>query len=123
MSTRSTIAIQNQDGTVRACYVHWDGYPSGVGADLLKDFDTPEKINARLDKGDGSSLYDGFYGEDDTDAKVFSDDVHYLKQSKWGWIEYQYLFKDGDWYVYEVLRDNDVVILGKVKEVLEKKSA
>ncbi len=106
MSTRSCFALVNHDDTVRACYVHFDGYPSGVGAELVKDFSTPELINARLDKGSGSTLYDGFYkdrGEDEEDvgAKTFADVAHYLKQTRWSDVEYQYLFRDGVWYAYE----------------------
>ena len=35
MATRSLIAVQNADGTFLSIYCHWDGYPSGVGKDLL----------------------------------------------------------------------------------------
>jgi hypothetical protein len=123
MSTRSNIAILNPDGTVRGCYIHWDGYPDGVGKELLKDFSTPEAINARLDKGDGSSLYDGFYkdrGEDDVDAKTFSNESEYLTKKISGWIEYQYLFKDGEWYCYDCQgEDTKSICLGKVKDVVK----
>lgn len=34
MGTRSVVAIQNGDG-FKGRYIHWDGYPSGVGESLL----------------------------------------------------------------------------------------
>lgn len=35
MSTRSHIGIENSDGTVTYVYCHWDGYPTGVGAEIV----------------------------------------------------------------------------------------
>lgn len=35
MSTRSYIGIENNDGSVDFVYCHWDGYPTGVGADVI----------------------------------------------------------------------------------------
>lgn len=105
MATRSNVGILNKDGTVRAVYIHFDGYPSGVGAELLKDFNTPELINARLDKGDGSTLYDGFYkgrGETGVDVHVFSSKEEYLTERITGDTEYQYLYEDGTWNVWRV---------------------
>jgi hypothetical protein len=36
MSTRSRIAIENQNGSVTSVYCHFDGYISGVGKTLEK---------------------------------------------------------------------------------------
>ena len=30
MATRSRIAIELSDGTVKSVYCHWDGYPDGT---------------------------------------------------------------------------------------------
>lgn len=35
MSTRAAIARYNEDGTIEAVYSHWDGYPTGVGQQLV----------------------------------------------------------------------------------------
>lgn len=56
MATRSTIAIQRQDGTVAQVYCHWDGYLENNGDLLIKYYNTAEKINALLAHGDISSL-------------------------------------------------------------------
>jgi hypothetical protein len=124
MSTRSNIGILNSDGTVRAVYIHFDGYPTGVGAGLLKDFKTPEAINARLDKGNGSTLDDGFYkdqGEDEQDATVFKSKDEYLTEHVCGWVEYQYLYEDGKWNAYKVPSDEGKsVLMGDLKRVVRK---
>lgn len=56
MATRSTIAIQRQDGTVAQVYCHWDGYLENNGDILVKFYDTADKVEALLAHGDISSL-------------------------------------------------------------------
>lgn len=56
MGTRSTIAIQNADGTVTGIYCHWDGYLSHNGQ-ILQDYYTDEaKVRELIALGDLSSL-------------------------------------------------------------------
>lgn len=56
MGTRSTIAIQNADGTVTGIYCHWDGYLSHNGA-ILENYYNDENIARQLiGLGDLSSL-------------------------------------------------------------------
>ena len=56
MGTRSRIGILNPDNTVTSTYCHWDGYPSGVGSDLLKQYKDEAKIRALLSLGHISQL-------------------------------------------------------------------
>jgi hypothetical protein len=56
MGTRSTIAIQNTDGTVTGIYCHWDGYLNHNGDILQKFYTTEEKVRALIALGDLSSL-------------------------------------------------------------------
>lgn len=56
MATRSTIAIQREDGTVAQVYCHWDGYLENNGDILIKYYDTADKVEALLAHGDISSL-------------------------------------------------------------------
>jgi hypothetical protein len=56
MSTRSRIAIENQDGTVTSIYCHFDGYLSGVGKLLKEYYTTQPKVQALIELGDISSL-------------------------------------------------------------------
>ena len=56
MGTRSTIAIQNEDGTVTGIYCHWDGYLSNNGRILEENYTTEEAVRELIALGDLSSL-------------------------------------------------------------------
>lgn len=43
MSTRSTIGIRHEDGSVTKIYCHWDGYIEWNGAILQKYYNTADK--------------------------------------------------------------------------------
>ena len=58
MATRSTIAKENNDGTVTQVYCHWDGYPTGVGKTLLDHYSNADKLDLLLSQGSISSLGD-----------------------------------------------------------------
>lgn len=50
MSTRSTIALQRQDGSIVCVYCHWDGYPSGNGKILLRHYKDVKKVSRLVKK-------------------------------------------------------------------------
>ena len=56
MATRSRIAIEDQDGTVRSIYCHWDGYPEYNGVVLKKNYQTQEKVEELIALGSISTL-------------------------------------------------------------------
>jgi len=56
MSTRSRIAIENQNGSVKSIYCHFDGYLIGVGRLLKEYYTTQAKVEALIDLGDISAL-------------------------------------------------------------------
>ena len=56
MSTRSTIAIQNTDGTVTGIYCHGDGYLSHNGAILENYYNDENLVRQLIGLGDLSSL-------------------------------------------------------------------
>jgi len=56
MGTRSTIAIQNEDGSVTGIYCHWDGYLSHNGQILQDHYQDEAKIRELIALGDLSSL-------------------------------------------------------------------
>jgi len=58
MATRSRIAIENQDGTVRSIYCHFDGYPENNGVILFKNYQTQEKVESLISLGALSSLHE-----------------------------------------------------------------
>jgi hypothetical protein len=56
MATRSRIGIQDENGTVRSIYCHFDGYPEGVGATLNEHYSNRQKLNMLINLGDISIL-------------------------------------------------------------------
>ena len=55
MATRSRIAIENQDGTVKSIYCHWGGYVLHNGRMLFNHYDN-EKLEKLIELGDISVL-------------------------------------------------------------------
>jgi hypothetical protein len=112
MSTRSRIAIENQDGTVTSIYCHFDGYLSHNGEILQNHFQDREKVEQLIALGDLSCLgedisegaidtiaYHRDRGEDfnqkqHTDVEDFYNEAFEMGE------EYGYLFtKDNKWLV------------------------
>lgn len=58
MATRSNIAVQQEDGSFSYIYVHWDGYPEGVGQTLLDHYTDVAKARELMALGDLSILGD-----------------------------------------------------------------
>ena len=56
MGTRSTIGIQNEDGSVTGIYCHWDGYLSHNGRILAENYTDEAKVRELIGLGDISSL-------------------------------------------------------------------
>ena len=56
MATRSRIGIQDENGTIRSIYCHWDGNPDGVGATLEEHYSNRQKLNMLINLGDISVL-------------------------------------------------------------------
>jgi hypothetical protein len=113
MGTRSNIAIQEKDGSIRAIYCHWDGYLSHNGKMLFEYYPTAAKVRKLIDLGSISSLapnigrktnfdspkegqvvaYGRDRGEEDVKADYYTDIDAYIKSFDGvGWIEYIYVF-------------------------------
>mgnify|MGYP001547886428 CR=1 FL=1 len=103
MSTRSRIGIQNENGSVTSIYCHYDGYPEGVGKELVENYNSPDKINNLLSKGDMSSIHSNEHykdrGETNVDAMVSANEQAYVKDTDQSWGEYAYLYRNGEWEV------------------------
>lgn len=99
------------NGDVLQIYCHWDGYPSGVGKDLLKDFNSYDKALELILKGDHSTPYEA-YAEHGEDWVSNSPDQKMKPRCE---QDYLYVFKDGEWkmpigdddYDYEEVIDNE----------------
>jgi len=130
MSTTSTIAVVNTDGTVTQIYCHWDGYLEHNGRMLVNHYPTLELASKMVKKGDLSSLgttigrkhefnanvecctyYGRDRGETHTKPKKFKSLEDYVSNGRTE--EYNYLFMDGIWsyakdslYNFKVVTDN-----------------
>ena len=109
MSTRSRIAIENQDGTVTSIYCHFDGYLSHNGEILQNHFQDREKVEQLIALGDLSCL-----GEDISEGAIDTIAYHRDRGEDFSQMqhndvedffagdieEYGYLFtKDNKWLV------------------------
>ena len=56
MATRSAIGYRKLDGSVRAVYCHWDGYPEHQLPILKKHYSGIRKVQAMIKPGSMSSL-------------------------------------------------------------------
>ena len=117
MGTRSTIAIENGNGTVTGIYCHWDGYLSNNGRILQDYYTTEAAVRELIALGDLSSLgetvgkqtdfsapadgqcvaYGRDRGETDIEAKTFDSHADLVEQIG---QEYDYLFTNGAWTVF-----------------------
>lgn len=140
-ATRSQIGVIDKNGKILSTYVHWDGYPDGVGKTAKKYFNTSDKIKKLLttDGGYGiSSLapkIDGgndhtfqqpvkdqtvFYGRDRGEktgnyikGDLQSVDKFIKTAGNQSGAEYVYLFntKDGKWYYADTSSNKELKLL------------
>jgi hypothetical protein len=144
-ATRSQIGVITKKGNILSTYVHYDGYPDGVGA-TAKKYYSGGKVNQllKVDGGVGISVLDKkmdggkdhsfanpakdqtiFYGRDRGEKggkhlKGYLDGIEtYIKDAgnKAG-ADYVYLYneKDKKWYYADVYSDKELKLLEGVKE-------
>ena len=54
MATRARIGIENADGSITTSYHHWDGYPAGLGFNLVNNWNTADRLSPAIALGDAS---------------------------------------------------------------------
>lgn len=104
MSTSASISVVHKDGTVSSIYCHFDGYLDHVGQILFEDYDTLEKVEELMLKGDLSSLG---YSINSCDYYVDrGEELHFMIYGNLGNFfsyfeqqDYDYLFDGGSWEV------------------------
>jgi len=98
MGTHSRIGILYKNGTVKAVYCDWDGYPKWVGSKLLKFYNSVKKAEALISKGDLSSLKDS--PEDSVYCAGVAVNYPSFQDYKNVGEEYQYWFNEetNPWY-------------------------
>ena len=131
MATRARIGIENADGSITTSYHHWDGYPAGLGFNLISHWDDPETLLEAIRLGDASNWgkriapkgehsfnapEDGvnvYYGRDRGEENVgpvdFADFADFEANWNMAGEEYAYcLRRDGTWSMIERYADNAV---------------
>lgn len=102
MATRSNIGAKQADGTIKAIYCHWDGYPEGVGALLAEHYTNPAKVEALLNLGGIPNLAPNIdsietfasRGETDTEARIYANEAEWREEAGNSDIEFLYLFEE-----------------------------
>ena len=134
MSTRSNIAILNEDGTVTAIYCHCDGYIENNGRILSQYYQNKERVKRLIRGGDLSSLHKEieptadhsfdkpqddvcvYYHRDRgeewvyTKPKTYNSILDIYQLSRDGWIEYLYIYIGNDWYYTETMIDAELAL-------------
>ena len=82
MATRARIGIQQKSGRIIASYQHWDGYPGGLGFNLIENWEDPKKvISVRFSDESGGLRYLFWSNDiqyDGTEAKITKDIWYHL---------------------------------------------
>jgi hypothetical protein len=111
MSTRATIGLKRQNGTIDTIICWHDAYLDGVGRILQNHYNTVEKIEKLLAGGNveelgatpKGSIYQ-YQGDDaipeDCAAQTLRNTEAFLLQVREFNQDYGYLFQDGRWYYY-----------------------
>ena len=133
MATRSRIGVRLLDGSIWSCYHHWDGYPAGLGVDLVKHYDTHAKAEKLVSLGDMSSCWTdknwnrdpmplgpltyAMRGEKDMGPITSKDLQDFFHDTARSDGEYAYLFepKDQQWHCYDIYSDSSCTV--QVQEV------
>lgn len=148
MATRSTIAMELDDGKIYQVYCHWDGYLDNNGKILLEHYADENKalelitngdisslgtevgekhdFNARYDRTDPRDTWTKYYGRDrgetDVGFKTFKDFKDYKDNHQYE--EYEYIRrKDGTWFVSYYDNDYKPLIDAIADELIEKEMA
>ena len=117
MATRARIAIQTENGIIGA-YQHWDGYPGGLGYNLIDNWYKADKITDAIKLGNSSKwgiiigekidfddrnnpmqdvqnvYYTRDRGEKDQGPKVYKNEEDYLDKGFNSGEDYIYLAKN-----------------------------
>ena len=144
MATRARIALELKDGSFISSYQHWDGYPGGLGYNLIENWDNYDKVKEAIELGDASKwgaivgekidfddrenpmqdVQNVYYGRDrgekNTEYRKHLNGVCLLDEAFDCSEEFLYIFKetkDGmwEWYYVDEYKDKNTPI--PLKEV------
>jgi len=89
MATRARIGLELADGTITTSYHHWDGYPAGLGFNLVNNWNTAEKIAPAIALGDASHWGTKIGDKIDFDVRgdgYYEQNVYYNRDRGEGWV-------------------------------------
>ena len=124
MATRSRIGIELKDGSILSAYHHWDGYPSWLGRVLTTHYNSREKAAELIDGGDMSVAWTNerwnsdpnefggttkreveeygpqYYSSrgEDCPPRLDKDMEEFFSEGE----EYSYIFRNGNWFAYDM---------------------
>lgn len=131
MATRSTIAIQLENNSIKQVYCHWDGYLSNNGKILVNHYKDSAKVLQLINQGSISILAENInpskdskhdFDEPQKDVCVFYcrdreeeleiDNFENFEDytSNANFEEFNYIFKNNEWYYSE----NNNIVFEKV---------
>ena len=124
MATRSRIAIQIGD-KVHSVYCHWDGYPEGVGNELITRFNSRELAEGLIKLGNRSWLIqpDGYTS---STAELYDEPAEVVSKEQWERFSKnpidgeQYVYEwidDEGWIVYDVYHDEYLTVEKAIKRI------
>ena len=104
MGTRSNIAYELPDGTVREIYCHWDGYRSYNGRILFHHYNSAELADELTRLGNISALKETVAGTiayhrdrgKDLEIKIYANYNKWRKNGRGQRIAY--IFREGCWW-------------------------
>jgi|694.fasta_scaffold71944_3 hypothetical protein len=100
MSTNSSIAKLQPDGSVKEIYCHWDGHPSSVGKTLMEHYTTEEKVDQLIALGNISVLGKEIGSKQDFDNPVKDTCVVYGRDRDEVNMEANHFANPQDWHAY-----------------------
>lgn len=116
MSTHSSIAVKNDDGSYEFIYCHWDGYPTGVGSTLKRFFSSEADARALIALGDCSEIcrartLEGVVAYHRDRAEPWKDSKPRTGLTLGEMMEYAggnwvYVWEDDRWHVYDHHQEN-----------------
>ena len=112
MSTRGRIGIELSDGSILSAYHHWDSYTSWLGRILQTHYNSYKKASELIDGGDMSTCWNEnnepeYYSArgEDCPPRLDNDMDEFFTDGE----EYSYIFRNGNWYAYDMHQFDDKV--------------
>ena len=107
MSTRSIVCYERKSGKIVSSYVHYDGYVTGVGMELLESHNSESSARTLANHGSFSSLGKGDRRNDTDVFRGIGELSDWLeaKTDNGGSVhdlEFAYLWKNGEWFVADL---------------------